>query len=47
MGVDSLVPAGRIWHEFQHVVVDAGARGWNTQRVKRMMVRFWSISTAA
>jgi hypothetical protein len=36
MSADFLVQEGRIWHEYQRVVVNEGARGWNTQRVSRM-----------
>jgi hypothetical protein len=45
MSADFLVQEGRIWHKYQLVVVNEGARGWNTQRVNRMMGLCGSIST--
>jgi hypothetical protein len=41
MSADFLVQEGRIWHEYQRVVVNEGAREWNTQRVNR---KRWSAT---
>lgn len=47
MSADFFVRRGRLWHKYQRVVVNGDARGWNTQRVNRMMVLCGSILTAA
>ena len=46
MSMDFLVRHGRVWYEYQRVVVNEGARGWNTQWVNRMTAPCGSISTA-
>ena len=45
MSADFLVQESRIWYEYQRIVVNDGAREWNTQRVNRMMGLCGSIST--
>ena len=45
MSADFLVQERRIWHKYQRVVVNEGARRWNTQAVNPMMGLCGSIST--
>jgi len=45
MSADFLVQEGRICNKYQRVIVNEGARRWNTQRVTRMMGLCGSIST--
>ena len=47
MNADSLVRTGRIWQEYQRVVVEQDARAWSAKRVHRVMAPRESIPTGS